>query len=90
MSKAEASLDWEKFIFCQETSKESLQCPADSKRSDIDPTVSYESVAKYINRLEDLKAPPMKINKVLLEGIVDVIEALTAKRGKWHKKCQDR
>ena len=90
MSEAEASLDWEKCIFCQETSKESLHCPADNKRSDIDPTVSYESVARNISRLEELKALPMKINKVLLEGIVDVTEALTTNRGKWHKKRKDR
>ena len=39
---------WEKCIMCQQTTGEPLQCPADMKRSDVDPGVGYHPVASKI------------------------------------------
>ena len=47
-SSSISTFDWEKCIMCQQTTGEPLQCPADMKRSDVDPGVGYHPVASKI------------------------------------------
>ena len=75
---------------CQQTTGEPLQCPADMKRSDVDPGVSYHSVASNIQRFHELGALPMDISMSSIDDGCGIAETLMKHRGKWHKRCKDK
>ena len=80
-------MDWNKCIICQQISKESLQCPANSKRKDVGS--GYVSFARSLEQFQsfgvsvtyceiDLADTNRKLEQVLLEN-----------KARWHKSCRD-
>lgn len=55
-SESSSPIDWTKCILCQETSKEPLRCPADSKRTDIDIGTLYDNLAGNLIRFKELQS----------------------------------
>ncbi|CAG2217771.1 unnamed protein product [Mytilus edulis] len=49
-SSISADFDWKECIFCQEQTKENLQCPANSKRSDLDVGTGYKTLETILER----------------------------------------
>ena len=83
-------MEWSKCIICRESTKESLQCPADCKRSDMDPGLGYRTFAANILRFSELKSMPMDIDLSLLDQGAGIPTTLLNNKAKWHKRCRDR
>ena len=81
-------VDWEKCIVCQQTTKEALQCPANSKRSDVG--AGYETFANNINSLKQLGCMPVTMTVLASGTDSSLSELFKQHRAKWHKKCKDK
>lgn len=79
-------MDWKRWVICQETTGESLQCPANSKRKDAG--AGYVS---FIRNTQEFKK--LGINVIGCELPVDENEAfeqtLLHNKASWHKSCRD-
>ena len=75
--------DWDLCIICQESTKEKLQCLANSKRSDCG--AGYISLSSILdsNALPNTQPLVSRLNEG--EG---VLKAFTAHSAKWHKSCR--
>ena len=82
--------NWEKCMMCQKTTGEPLQCPADRKRSDIDPGVGHHSVASNIQRFHELDALHVGISMSSIDDGCGIAETLMKHAEKWHKCCKDK
>ena len=52
--------DWELCVICQESNKEGLQCPTDSRRADIG--AGYRTIADNLKQFADLGCMPKDIS----------------------------
>jgi len=86
--------DWDKCVVCQLTTDEKLQCPANSKRSDVDVGVGYETFAKNIEGFQQLgcTSDSILVPATLLKLASDspLAELFKEHQAKWHKNCKDR
>ena len=76
--------DWNKCIWCQEDTSESLTCPADSKRG-TDGS-GYRTTAEIILAFEKLGCLPRKMNLSQLDEGVET--CFRYHRAKWHDSCR--
>ena len=85
-------LDWEKCVVCQLTTTEKLQCPANSKRSDVDVGIGYETLAKNIECFQQLGCTSISVPATLLKLASDspLADIFKENQAKWHKNCKDR
>ncbi|CAG2214125.1 unnamed protein product [Mytilus edulis] len=60
-SSISADFDWKECIFCQEQTKENLQCPAYSKRSDLDVGTGYKTLETILERCQLIEWFPIPI-----------------------------
>lgn len=83
--------DWKLCIICQTNTKESLQCPADSKRKDLG--AGYRS---FLNNLQEFHRLGCLPEKFTLSFPVEVTsengnleEILFKNKAAWHKSCKE-
>lgn len=78
-------MDWTKCIICQHISSEQLQCPANSKRTNVG--AGYRSFIENVNSFDRLGVLPVSLKTDLFtEGIE---QTLKDKKASWHKTCRD-
>lgn len=77
--------DWQLCAICQEYTDEPLQCPADSKRSNLG--AGYTTLAANIQKFATLKSLPKKINVSRLDEGSGIEETFFACKARWHKSC---
>ena len=82
--------DWQECIFCQERTLESLQCPANSKRSDVEVGTGYKTFAITFQRCKSIDWFPIKIK---FEDVIDekgLAYNLQLRNAKWHNNCRNK
>ena len=84
------SLDWEKCILCQETTKEQLQCPGNSRRSDIEYGIGYNSLAESIHKFSELGFMPTSLDIEKLDEGVGIPATWMKRKAKWHKTSRNK
>lgn len=77
------STNWQLCVICQQSTKEKLQCPANSKRSDCG--AGYISLS---NILSSNILPNMQPLVSRLDEGEGILNALTSHCAKWHKSCR--
>lgn len=82
--------DWEKCILCQEATSEHLQCPAESKRSDVSTGRGYFTLSLNIVRFGELDELPMPIDLGRLDEGNGIEATLLKHEAKWHKSCHTK
>ena len=71
-----SSVDWTKCILCQETTSEPLQCPGNSRRSDIERGTGYHTLASNILQFSEIRSLPIRINVEKLDEGGGIAETL--------------
>ena len=82
------SSDWKLCVLCQKRKEESLQCPANSKRTDLG--AGYKSLAENLLLFNGLGMVPFAINLEQLNGGSGVENTLLKNKASWHKSCKDK
>lgn len=80
------ALNWDMCIICQSDSTEKLQCPAESKRSDVG--AGYQSLIDILPKFQAVDALPSHMEIVLLREGTGLLNTLTSHKAKWHKSCR--
>jgi len=87
-SAASKSIDWDKCIFCQQSSKSSkTTCPAQSKRNDIG--CGYKSLAETVEGYMQLGQLSLDINLSLWNDGDGIEATLRRHSACWHRKCRN-
>ncbi len=84
--KEHTEIDWNKCILCQDSTSESLSCPADSKRGTDE--AGYKTTAENLIAFEKLGCLPKQINLCQIDEGKGVEESLKVNRAKWHDSCR--
>ena len=71
-----------------EKERESLQCPANSKRTDLG--AGYKSLAENLLLFNELEMVPFAINLEQLNDGSGVENTLLKNKASWHKSCKDK
>uniref|UniRef100_UPI00358DDC4D uncharacterized protein n=1 Tax=Myxine glutinosa TaxID=7769 RepID=UPI00358DDC4D len=87
-SKAQVQTDWNKCVLCQKITRESLQCPAESKRHDVG--VGYSTIAFNIRRFNELHELPMPLELGRLDDGNGIEATFLENNAKWHKSCHTK
>ena len=74
--------DWAQCVICQENTEETLQCPAESQRTDVG--AGYKTLADNIVRFRQLECMPLAINLERLDEGNGIEETFLSQRGRWH------
>ena len=77
--------DWELCVICQESNKEGLQCPADSRRAD--KGAGYKTLADNLKQFADLGYMPKDVNLSRLDEGDGIAAAFFKHRARYHKSC---
>ena len=80
-------VNWELCVVCQQQTKESLQCPAKSKRRDYG--AGYISFARNVKIFQHLKLLPSSFNIDCIDDGSGMEETLLKRKASWHKSCRD-
>lgn len=89
-TQVSGSLDWSRCVLCQDTSSEPLQCPFDTKRSDVDQGIGYQTLACNIVKFHEFGCLPMQLDLAQLDEGYGIEETLIQNRAKWHKSCRNK
>ena len=73
---------------CQNDTKESLQCPARSKRADLG--AGYRSMAENLQGFFAIGAFPFDLNQNHLDDGSGLCKTLIKHEASWHKSCKDK
>ena len=84
----ERPFDWSLCILCQKETKETLQCPACSKRSDLG--AGYKSMAENLQGFFDIGAIPFDVKQNQLDDGSGLYNTLLKHEASWHKSCKDK
>lgn len=76
--------DWDKCALCQDDKEEQLQCPANSKRSDVGS--GYKTLASNLKQFKDLDPEFLTTLFEVTDGD-DIERSFVIKQAKWHKSC---
>ena len=82
------SIDWKLYVLCQKRKEESLQCPANSKRTDLG--AGYKSLAENLLLFNELRMVPFAVNLEQLNDGSGVENTLLKNKASWHKLCKDK
>ena len=82
--------DWTKCILCQETTAEPLQCPENTRRSDIEFGKGYRTLANNIIQFNELGNLPISIDTERLDEDSGIAPTLIEHKARWHKTCKDK
>ena len=77
--------DWSLCVLCQESKGEALQCPADSKRSDVG--AGYKTLAENIQQFNELGCTPIQISLSRLNEGDGMENTFLRSKARWHKSC---
>ena len=77
--------DWNLCVVCQGNKNETLQCPINSKRSDIG--AGYTTLAENIQQFNQLGCMPVQINLSRLDEGEGIESTFLHYRARWHKSC---
>ena len=77
--------DWTHCVICQEKNNEPLQCPANSKHSDVG--AGYKTLACNIQKLANLGYMPVEINISRLDEGDGIEETFSRCTARWHRSC---
>ena len=77
--------DWNLCVVCQGSKAETLQCPVDSKRSDVG--AGYKTLAENIQQFNQLGCMPVQINLSRLDEGDGIESTFLHYRARWHKSC---
>ncbi|KAL9982064.1 hypothetical protein ACROYT_G010854 [Oculina patagonica] len=80
-------MDWNKCIICQKSSKESLQCLANSKRKDVDS--GYVSFARLLEVFQSFGVSVTYCEIDLVDSNRKLEQVLLENNARWHKSCRD-
>ena len=83
-----SSVDWTKCILFQETTSEPLQCPGNSRRSDIECGTGYHTLASNILQFSEIRSLLIPINVEKLGEGGGIAETLMQKQSKQSKIAQ--
>ena len=80
-------MDWHQCIICQKSTKEDLQCPANSKRKDAG--AGYTSFVNNLKEFQNLGIEPAALDVKLLDAGNGIEQTFLDKKASWHKSCRD-
>ena len=80
-------MDWHQCIICQKSTKEDLQCPANSKRKDAG--AGYTSFVNNRKEFQNLGIEPAALDVKLLDAGNGTEQTFLDKKASWHKSCRD-
>ena len=80
-------MDWHQCIICQKSTKEDLQCPANSKRKDAG--AGYTSFVNNLKEFQNLSIEPAALDVKLLDAGNGIEQTFLDKKASWHKSCRD-
>ena len=80
--------DWKLCVLCQAKTLEPLQCPANSKRTDVG--AGYRYVAENLIKFQELDAIPAGVNIQHLNIDTGLENVLYEHRAAWHKSCRTK
>ena len=83
MTAQHVSIDWKLCVLCQKRKEERLQCPANSKRTDLG--AGYKSLAENLLLFIDLGMVPFAISFEQLNDGSGVENTLLKNKALWHK-----
>jgi hypothetical protein len=81
-------INWKLCIICQVKTNEPLQCPANSKRSDVGS--GYKSSADNIKSFQDLGEIPQKLDPKKIDDGSGIENSLIRNKASWHKSCRNK
>ena len=81
-------IDWKLCVICQLKTNEPLQCPANSKRSDLG--AGYKSLADNIKSFQDLDEIPIKFDPQKIDDGSGIENSLFQNKASWHKSCRNK
>ena len=84
----ERTFDWSLCILCQSITKESLQCPARSKRLDLG--AGCKSIAENLQGFFAIGALPFDVTQNQLDDGSGLFNTLLRHEASWHKSCKDK
>lgn len=84
----ERPFEWNLCILCQNITKESLQCPARSKRLDLG--AGYNSMAENLQGFFAIGALPFDVKQNQLDDGSGLFNTLLKHEASRHKSCKDR
>ena len=84
----QAITDWKICRLCQTVTPESMQCPSESKRTDVNVGQGYSTVAAHLIRFNELQAMPMPIEIRRLDEGKGIEATMLEHLVKWHKSCK--
>ena len=79
-----------KCIICQKNAGETLQCPADLRRSDVEVGAGYKVFISNLERFIELNDLPTNVDVSLLDDGTGMFQTLIKNRAKWHISCRNR
>lgn len=82
------SINWKLCVLCQQIKQESLQCPANSKRTDLG--AGYKSLAENLLLFSDLGMVPFPVILDQLNDGSGVENTMLNNKASWHKSCKDK
>ena len=80
--------DWNLCVLCQANTSEPLQCPANSKRTDVG--AGYRYVAENLIKFQELDAIPAGVNIQDLNIDTGLENVLYEHSAAWHKSCRNK
>ena len=80
--------DWNVCVLCQAKTSEPLQCPANSKRTDVG--AGYRYVAENLIKFHELDAIPVGVNIQHLNIDTGLENVLYEHSAVWHKSCRNK
>lgn len=86
-TQSASQFQWDLCIFCQAATSEVLQCPLDSKRTDLG--AGYKSVAVSLYEFREIDALPLSLRFSDLDDGRGIEATLTSHKAKWHKSCHN-
>ena len=82
--ESETIFDWNKCALCQEDKDEPLQCPANSKRSDVGS--GYKTLAANLQQFKELDSGILTTLFEVIDG-EDIEKCFINNQARWHKNC---
>jgi len=80
-------INWNLCIICQSQTREKLQCPADSLRSDVG--CGYDSLGDVLPKFAAVGALLRGIDLTRLDDGSGLFSTFSKNRAKWHKSCRN-
>ena len=82
---ASSKTDWNLCVVCQGSKAETLQCPVETKRSDVG--AGYKTLAENIQQFNQLGCMPVQINLSRLDEGDGIESTFLRYKARWHKGC---